>query len=102
MSYPLVNTKPHFIPYDICMIKKTKEIVIITEVNCNTGQTEDEHQWSYSVEPVSPGLHKVAWYNGSELVFMKNIFEVIAKKSVNNFSSSRYKFDLSKKRDDRE
>lgn len=103
--YKIVNEKPHFVPYDICRVIGTNFMVIIKEVNLNTSQDKDEHQWSYSVNLIEPkelnsdGMpQKIAWYKASELVKVNNVFEIIAKASAHPFSSGGYKFTLEDKR----
>jgi hypothetical protein len=94
--HPIENIYPKFMPYDLCWVKGSKELVIITEVNLNTGQVSDGAQWSFSVEPLTPGTNKCAWYDMGELEFIVNIFDVIAKKSKHPFSSSNFDFSVSK------
>lgn len=93
--YPLQNPKPHFLPYDVCRVVGTEQLVLIMEVNCNTGQTEDEWQWSYSGQPLDPKLNqKFAWFQSTELKRLCNIFEIIAKESAHPFGNKAYKFNL--------
>ena len=64
--YPLVNPLPHFLVGDVCQVVGTTHEVVIKEVNCNTCQTQDEHQWSYSIHGTKD-VSKTAWYDANEL-----------------------------------
>lgn len=90
--YPVENPNSPFLPYDLCWIKGTKEIVLVTEVNLNPCQTVDKHQWSYSVTPITPGNTKCAWFSIDELEFIKNVFDIIAEKSAHPFGSKHFKY----------
>lgn len=71
--YPLENPNPHFLVGDACQVVGTTHEIVIKEVNCNTCQTEDKHQWSYSAH-VPPGVGlKTAWYGADELVLVKPV-----------------------------
>lgn len=97
--YKLENEKPHFIPYDICKVVDTDFLVIVTEVNCNTCQSADQHQWSYAVTSIIPGqVSKSAWYSQEELQQVNNIFSIIANKSMHPFGNKTYTFDLKNER----
>jgi len=93
--YPIENPKPKFLPYDLCWIAGTKELVLVTEVNLNKCQTTDVYQWSFSVKPLTPGNTKCAWFDMDELEFIANIFDVIAESSVHPFSSTAFEFSVS-------
>lgn len=93
--YKVINNRAKFLPYDICRIKGTQEYIMITEVNLNTGQTEDEHQWSWAAEPITPGNTKCAWFTMDELEFVKNVFDIIAKQSMHPFGNKAFKFSVS-------
>lgn len=68
--YPLVNPNPHFLIGDICRVIGTVHTIVINDINCNTCQTEDKHQWSYKASvPKGSGL-KVAWWQPDELKLM--------------------------------
>lgn len=95
MPYHLKNPYTKFIPMDLCWVKGTKELVLITEVNCNTSQTEDKHQWSFAAEPLTPGNNKCAWYSMDELVLIKNLFDVIAKNLRHPMGNKTYNFSVS-------
>lgn len=99
--YPIVNPKPHFAPYDICKVVGTEYLVIVTEINMNSSQTHDCHQWSYSVVLIDKecGL-KNAWYRSDELKRVNNIFEIIARKSIHPFGNKEYRFSLDSVRRD--
>jgi len=92
--YKLENPYPKFLPYDLCRVKGTNELVIVTEVNTNNSQPSDGSQWSFAVEPITPGNSKCAWYSMSDLELIVNIFDVIVKKSAHPFSSSNFKFSV--------
>jgi len=96
--YPVINPIPPFQPYDVCRIKKTGTICVVTEVNLNTSQTHDEHQWSFSIEKFDKKApdHN-AWYGIDELEYMNNIFEIIADSSMHPFSSSRFNMRLQRR-----
>lgn len=96
--YKIVNKKPRFQPYDIVQIKGTSYLSIVTEVNLNQCQDMDEHQWSFSVVHIDKNCpEKNSWYSSEELIYMNNIFEIIAKKSKHPFGSNHYEFKLSRR-----
>lgn len=93
--YKLVNKESPFLPYDVVKIKKTKELVVVTEVNCNTSQVEDKHQWSYSISHINPkSKSHTAWYSMDELEYVNNIFEIISRQSTHPFSSNKFALPL--------
>lgn len=93
--YPLENPYPKFIPMDLCWVKGTNELVLVKEVNCNKGQKVDDWQWSFAVECLTPGNTKVAWYKMDELVFIKNMFDVIAAGMKGRREEYGYNFTVS-------
>lgn len=97
--YPIINKKPHFLPFDICKVRLTGGLVFIREVNLNTSQNKDEHQWSYSVIIIDKTTdNKVAWYSENELLKINNLFELLANVVCHPFGSNEYKFSLESKR----
>ncbi len=70
--YPLVNPLPKFLVGDVCKVIGYNGFVLITEINCNTGQTEDYHQWSFAIRSLTDCITKVAWYRMDELEFVKS------------------------------
>ena len=97
--YKVVNTKPHFVPFDVCRINKTGTLVVIREASLNLSQSADEHQWSYAVGLFDKALYeRVAWYRADELTKINSIFEMIAAFSAHPFSSNSYKFTLNESR----
>jgi hypothetical protein len=98
MSYKVENRIPPFASYDIVRVKETGELVIITEVNLNTAQDKDMHQWSFSITHINPESNsKTAWYNMTELEYVNNVFQIIAEKSKHPFSSSKYELCLKRR-----
>jgi len=94
MHNKLINEKPHFIHFDICRVKATNEVVIIEDVCENTSQSDDEHQWSYSVWLTDKkSTSKSAWYNSSELELLSNLFEVLEGRTAFGSSSYRTRLD---------
>lgn len=96
--YKIINKKPKFQPYDIVKIKGTNYLSIVTEVYLNQCQDKDEHQWSFSVVHIDKNYpNKNSWYSSKELIYMNNIFEIIAKKSKDPFGSNSYEFKLKRR-----
>lgn len=94
--HQLENPYPAFIPGDLCRVKGIENsLVMVNEVNCNTCQTKDKHQWSFSVNCLTPNVIKSAWYDMDELILIKNVFDVIANKMAHPFGSKSYKFSVS-------
>lgn len=93
MSYPVVNPKPPFMPYDIVRKKVNGNLAVIKEVDLNTGQNKDKHQWSFSVYNLSNDT-KVAWFNMDELEYVDNIFEIITDNSIDVQSTSDFNSKL--------
>jgi len=64
---------PMFILGDIVKVKKTGSLAMIGEVNRNTCQVEDIHQWSYSIETLDKKARDHnAWYDNTELVLVRD------------------------------
>lgn len=73
--YKIINQKSKFLHKDICRDRKSGLTTIVDDVRLNRGQTEDFHQWNYSVFPDCHHLiNKVAWYDMEELVYLSDIF----------------------------
>lgn len=97
--FPLINNKPHFIPFDVVKVLETGNIAFISEINCNLGQNTDRHQWSYSItyfSEVDGG--KCAWFYPEELELIGNIFQSMAKQITHPFGNKTYNFSIDNKR----
>jgi len=74
-------------PYDIVKNKDGKYGIII-EVSVNESQ-EPPHKIKYSIKWIGEGSS--AWWIHNDLIYIDNVFTIIAEASCHNFSSSSHK-----------
>lgn len=78
--YPIVNKTSPFVPYDICQVVGTNELVVIDKIDLNTCQKTDGNQWTFSILKINPASSvKSAWYNADELKYINNLFVLMAR-----------------------